>query len=320
MAADEHLGRVMASELRIVAIDPRPGQIDDARSFLDQLEQRWSRFLPTSDISRLNTRAGELVEVAHNTLVLLATMIEAWEVTGGRHDAGILPTLITNGYGTSVVDPQRTTVLPDTARFRPGAILDILLDQRNGEAALPVGLALDPGGIGKGLAADLTVARLLAGGARGALVCIGGDLAMAGDAPDAAGWIIAVEAPTGGDAELCTVAISGGGVATSSTRTRGWQLNGTARHHVIDTATAEQSETDLVAVTVVADTGWAAEAHATAALVAGRDHVLDYLASRGLDGLAVAVDGDVLQTAGLRALDTVAVNSGRGDPLHEMEP
>ncbi len=306
MAAVEHLGRVMASELRIVAIDPRPGQIDDARSFVERLEQRWSRFLPTSDISRLNTLAGDPVEVAHDTLVLLATMIEAWEVTGGRHDAGILPTLIANGYRTSVVDPARATVLPGTARFQPGAILDIVIDQPTGRATLPAGLALDPGGIGKGLAADLAVARLLAGGARGALVSIGGDLAMAGESPYPAGWIIGVEAATRGEAALCTLAISGGGVATSSTRTRTWELDGTVRHHVIDTASAGQAATDLVAATVVADTGWAAEAHATAALVTGREHVLDYLASRGLEGLAVTVDGVVLQTQGIRALDPAA--------------
>lgn len=306
----------MASELRIVAIDPRPGQVDDARCFLEQLEQLWSRFLPTSDISRLNSRAGERVEVAHDTLVLLATMIEAWEVTGGRHDAGVLPRLIANGYGTSVVDSRRTTVLADTARFRPGAILDVLVDQRKSEAALPVGLALDPGGIGKGLAADLTVARLLSGGARGALVSIGGDLAMAGDAPDEAGWIIGIEAPNRGDADVCTVAISGGGVATSSTRTRTWELDGATRHHVIDTATGEQSTTDLIAATVVADTGWAAEAHATAALLAGRNLVLEYLASRGLEGVAVVANGDVLQTAGIRALDILAVDRRPNDPVH----
>ena len=306
----------MASELRVVAIDPRPGQIDEARCFLGQLEQRWSRFLPTSDISRLNARAGERVEVADETLVLLATMIEAWEVTGGRHDAGVLPRLIANGYGSSVVDPRRTTELAATARFRPGAIRDVLVDRRNSEAALPVGLALDPGGIGKGLAADLTVARLLSGGARGALVSIGGDLCMAGDAPDEAGWIIGVEAPDGGDGELCTVAISGGGVATSSTRTRTWELAGATRHHVIDPASGDQSTTDLVAATVVADTGWAAEAHATGALVAGRDHVLAYLADRGLEGVAVAAGGEVLHTTGIRVAGVVAEDRRRRHLVH----
>jgi hypothetical protein len=34
--------------------------------------------------------------------------------------------------------------------------------------------------------------------------------------------------------------------------------------------------------------------------------VLDYLASRGLEGLAVTVDGVVLQTQGIRALDPAA--------------
>ena len=36
----------------------------------------------------------------------------------------------------------------------------------------------DPGGIGKGFAADLLVSELLSSGARGALVSVGGDLGL----------------------------------------------------------------------------------------------------------------------------------------------
>ena len=44
-------------------------------------------------------------------------------------------------------------------------------------------------------------------------------------------------------------------------------------------------------MTVVAEAGWEAEAHATAALLAGSDRVLDYFDRHRLDGVATTLDG-----------------------------
>jgi thiamine biosynthesis lipoprotein len=149
-------------------------------------------------------------------------------------------------------------------------------------------LVVDPGGIGKGLAADLAVAQLLDEGVDGALVEIGGDLATAGAPVDPAGWLVDVEHPDPDDGLLCRLAISGGGVATSSVRSRRWTRDGVERHHQIDPGTGVCSTTDLAAVTVIAPCGWMAEVHATTALAAGSDHAIACLDGHGLSGIAVA--------------------------------
>jgi thiamine biosynthesis lipoprotein len=166
---------------------------------------------------------------------------------------------------------------------------------------LPTGLAIDPGGIGKGLAADLAVAQLLASGAAGALVSIGGDIVMGGAPPPAVGdmWTVAVEHPITPAVTVCTLAMNAGGVATSSTRSRRWTHHGQQRHHVIDPARAAQSTTDLASVTVVAAAGWLAEVHATAALVAGSGGALRYLDRHGLSGVIVTEDGHASATPDL---------------------
>jgi thiamine biosynthesis lipoprotein len=102
-------------------------------------------------------------------------------------------------------------------------------------------------------------------------------------------------------------------VATSSTRSRRWWHEGAEQHHVIDPWTGAPSTTDLWSVTVVARSGWLAEAHATAALLAGSDHVIDYLDSNMLSGVAVVDDGRVLATEDLSRLErspSMAPNSG----------
>ena len=180
------------------------------------------------------------------------------------------------------------------------------IDREASTVRLPVGLTIDAGGIGKGLAADLTVAHMLRAGALGAMVSIGGDISMGGQPPEG-GWNVVVEHPRlVRDVHdlVGTIAVGGGGVATSSTRSRRWQHEGSERHHVIDPWTGSPSTTDLSSVTVVARSGWLAEAHATAAILSGSRHVVDYLDRHELSGLAVTTDDRVLATGDLAELRT----------------
>jgi thiamine biosynthesis lipoprotein len=234
-------------------------------------------------------------------------MVEGYQFTAGRFDPTVLPAVIAEGYAASHLDPSQVTELSGaSAQFGAASLHDLLLDPSTNSVTVPAGLALDPGGIGKGFAADLAVDRLLAAGVAGALVEIGGDLAMGGTPVDEAGWLVNVELPDPADGILCSLAISGGGVATSSTRSRRWVLDGVERHHQIDPFTERCSTTDLIAVTVIAPTGWLAEVHATAALSLGSAGAIDYLTGHGLSGLAIRHDdsaGAVLTTADLDAVD-----------------
>ena len=318
MAVVELRGRVMASDLHLIVslppTDGATGQLDgpvrEVVSYLDHLERRWSRFIATSDISRINRlgpSGGGRVSVDSSTLSLLASMVEGYECTAGRFDPTVLRAVIAEGYAASRVDPGLVTTVSDASTpWTVASLHDLEIDPSTSTVVIPAGLTLDPGGIGKGLAADLAVARLLAAGAEGALVEIGGDLAMAGKPIDEAGWLVNVERPDPADGILCSLAISGGGVATSSTRSRCWMLDGVERHHQIDPRTEHCSTTDLDAVTVVAPTGWLAEVHATAALSAGSSGVIAYLEGHGLSGIAVgrgAALDSVLMTEDLAAVE-----------------
>lgn len=296
MAVAETRFRVMASDAHVIVVDGPPESGNVARRSLDELEGAWSRFVPGSDIDRLNHCAGFPVAVADATLTLVETMVEAWHATSGRLDPSVLPSLIAAGYGSSIDDPEVSTTLP--AGFEPGSATmdDVAIDRPGGTVTLPHGLALDPGGVGKGLAADLVVAELLARGAAGALVSVGGDLTSAGVPPSTGGWIVAVEDPLDPETTLARLAVDGGGVATASTLSRRWTQGREARHHVIDPDTGVPALTDLAAVTVVAPCGWQAEAHATALILAGSDRFASLASRTGVDAIATTLDGRTLAT------------------------
>ncbi len=183
------------------------------------------------------------------------------------------------------------------------------IDPVTGVVTVPPGIGLDPGGIGKGLAADMVVAELLAQGTAGALVTVGGDLAAAGTPPTAAGWPVAIEDPRDPATHLMAFTLEAGGVATSSTLSRSWLEGGARRHHAIDPVTRTCATTDLACVTVVARSGWEAEAHATAALLCGSDRVLAYLDRHELDGAAVTLDGAMLTSPGLSPIPVLERSS-----------
>jgi thiamine biosynthesis lipoprotein len=83
---------------------------------------------------------------------------------------------------------------------------------------------------------------------------------------------------------------------------------------VIDPWTGEPATTDLASVTVVARSGWLAEAHATAAILAGSEGVVDYLDRHELTGLAVTADDRVLATDDLAALRPEPATGTLGGP------
>ena len=111
--------RVMASDAHVILVDPAPGAEDYARRRLEELERRWSRFLPDSDVSRLNTAPEALMLVSSDTVALVAAMKEAWRVTGGRYDPTMLAAIVAVGYATSIDGSGRTSQWPGCRAAAP---------------------------------------------------------------------------------------------------------------------------------------------------------------------------------------------------------
>ena len=79
--------RAMGSDAEVIVVDGPATALDHARCRIDQLEARWSRFIPVSEVSRLTHGAGSPVEVSADTVLLVECAVEAWRLTGG----GTLP-------------------------------------------------------------------------------------------------------------------------------------------------------------------------------------------------------------------------------------
>ena len=88
----------MGTDAHIVVVGATP---DHARRAVDRvadLERRWSRFRPDSEISQLNRNAGWPTIVSAETFELVAAAVNAWSATNGRFDPTVLQAMVANGY------------------------------------------------------------------------------------------------------------------------------------------------------------------------------------------------------------------------------
>ncbi len=324
VVSDRLFGAMAGTAHVLVVIDRVPGAeahadalLDWAQQRIDQLERRWSRFLPDSEVSALNRAEGVALRVSSDTLDLVTRCVHGWRATAGLFDPSVHDLMVHLGDDGHLdnllggrVDPA--TLLPavedieHAQPFGPPApgCADIEIDRNAATVCLGAGVALDPGGIGKGLAADLVVEQLLGAGAAGAMVSLGDDTVVGGRPPTSDGWHLAVADPrtTVGAGGMCAaVGLSVGAVATSSRSARRWRQAGRLQHHLLDAAGGHPAWSDLESVTVLASAGWWAEALSTAAFVGGAQVARELMHLTGATGLMVHGNGAVEHFDGLSA-------------------
>ena len=303
VAVEELSFGVMGTVAHLVVVGGPSGLAAVAAERLDQLEAKWSRFRPGSELSQLNTMPGRPVVVSPETYRVVELAVSAWRFTGGTFDPTVLPALISAGYDRSFeqipADAPRSVSEPEPLPARGCDGIELL--PAVPAVVLPPGRTLDLGGIGKGFAADLVVAELREKGADGVCVNLGGDLRVEGRAPTADGWLIGIEHPEdAASPEIVRLGLASGAVATSTDRRRHWVRSGERRHHLIDPRCGRPARSRSAAATVIAAEGWLADVLAKACFLRP-DEAADLLGAIGGAGVLVDEAGAVTFLNGAEA-------------------
>jgi FAD:protein FMN transferase len=246
---------------------------------------RFSRFLPDSELARLNRDPRELVRVSPLMARLARAAVAAGSLTSGLVDATLLEEIEGAGY---VRDLRGSLPLALALRLAPGRRpaaaaagarwrqLEVDLGERT--VRRPAGVKLDSGGLAKGLFADVLAERLASHDSF-AINCAG-DIAIGGAA--GATRPVRVESPFDGRI-LHTFECERTGVATSGIGRRSWlDPNGRPAHHLLDPSTGEPAFTGIVQVTALAASTLTAEIRAKAAILSGPRHAASWLPDGGL--------------------------------------
>jgi thiamine biosynthesis lipoprotein len=250
-------------------------------SEITRLEWLLSRFIPTSDISRLNESAGiQMEKVSLDTFEVLQKAVDFSRSCPGCFDITIEPLVnLWRDARNTATQPDKCsiqTTLDALVNFR-----DLSLDAFDLTAGLRyAGQGIDLGGIGKGFAGDRIREVFLQFGITSAYSNLGGNLVTIGARPDGSPWQIGIQHPRQENQILGAVAVENQSVVTSGDYQRYYtDRQGKRHHHILNPTTGYPAESGLVSVSIITENSMAADALSTAVFVAGMEKGLDFLAT-----------------------------------------
>ena len=273
-------------------------QLNAAEQELHRLDAALARGTEGSAVYALNrdgTAAG--TELAY----LVRSALAISEATDGAFDVTVAPVLELWGFGSGAGEHRVPTEAELAEALAHVGAARLHTDGDTDHVTLDLPAQIDLGGIAKGYAALSVKQKLEAAGAAGAVLDLGGDVALLGTKPDGSNWRVAVKDPADGGAYLGVLATDGDRfVMTSGVYERYFEENGVRYHHIIDPRTGCPAESGIVSATVVCGDGIWADALATACCVMGADASLALRARLAdetpFELILVTADGRVLYT------------------------
>ena len=271
------------------------GQVLEAEREIRELHDRLTRFEADSELSRLNRDERISVPASPVMLRLAEAVSYAGRLSKGLVDATMLDEIERAGYVDSIdrsspdaPAPRDTFSGPRGEQAPPpGSWRSVSVHVAEQTVIRPIGVRIDSGGLGKGLAADIA-AEAMRGLELFSVEC-SGDLRIGGSAAEMRS--IEVASPVDDDGPIARILLSEGAVATSGVTRRSWQkTDGEAAHHLIDPRTGKPADTGVVQVTAIAPTALEAEVRTKAALLSGPDDAARWLVH---GGMVVSDDGSI---------------------------
>ena len=286
------------AEVTVVSGQALPEALAIVRDELRRIDETCSRFRDDSELAALNRSAGRPFVASPLLLEALSVALSAAARTDGDVDPTVGRSLGALGWDrdfTVVVarrEAPRLRIVPAAGWKR------VRIDRAHRTVSIPARVEIDLGATAKALAADRCARAVQRATGASALVNLGGDIALAGAAPEG-GWPIRVTDDHRSDvtAPGQTIALAAGGLATSSTTVRRWRSGAVEVHHIVDPRTGIPASEVWRTVSVAAADCVHANTASTAAIVRGEGAVA-WLEATGLPARLVRPDGTTATTCG----------------------
>jgi len=280
--------------LSVYAQSPAAGEalLEEAAGEIRRLEGLLSVTDPGSEIYQVNH--GGAVSLSEPVRELLEKALELCRETGGALDVTVYPAVRAWGFTTGEYRvPEEAELSALVERVDYGRVS---LD--GDRLALPEGVELDLGSVGKGWTGDRLTALFREAGVSSAIMELGGNVQALGTKPDGSPWRVAVQAPGGGYAGVLEIVDKA--VVTSGGYQRYFEQDGETYIHIIDPATGRPARTGLASVTIVADSGLRGDGLSTALFVMGREKAEAFWRGNpDFDFILLGEDGTAAITEGL---------------------
>lgn len=272
--------------------------LESAFEAFNYVVRKYTRFEPTSELSKLNANQGKEFTVDQEFFDLVEKMLKISKQTNFAYDPTIIDLLELYGYKKDadyqeLEDQQLFQKIKERVRIRPKPS-DIILNPDNLTIKLNPDQRLDLGSIGKGFAMDLAADKLAE--SQGFMINAGGDILTKGQKQDGSKWIAGLyNSPRLNQAKpdqelLGTIELENQALAASG----GWVRRRKFFHHLLSSTTGlpinEISQTFVLAPTAVEADAWA-----TALFTIG-ENGLDIIEQENLEALIIRDNGTIIKT------------------------
>ncbi len=297
--AQMHMGTVVSITAVASNKDAAQAAVQAGFQEIKRLEQLLSTWRPDSDLSRVNSAAGERpVRVSEETFKLVARSLEIAQMTEGGFNIAVGPAV----EAWSVTERQQIPSPRDLEQLQP--LVDwrvIQLDAGERTIFLPRrGMRIDVGGIGKGYAADRAANVMKQVGGFGGVVALSGDIKTFGNLPEQGGFPVGVRHPRREGSLLATITLKNEAISTAGDYERYFERDGVRYHHILDPVTLQPAR-ECQSVTVVASDGTTADGLDTGLFVMGRERAMELIERLpGVGAIIVDRDGKVWVSSRLR--------------------
>lgn len=286
----------------------QPFIYNDIFSRIREIENLMSANIPSSDVSKINSAAGEEKVFVHKDVInLIERALFFASFSGGAFDPSIGTIVSLWGIGS---ENQRVPSHEEIERNLP------LVNWRNIELDAQAycvflkdkGMAVDLGAIAKGYAADEAAVILKKHEAGRAIIDLGGDIVIFGIKKDKSPWRVGIQNPNPDERRgdyIGVLHIPGienewQTIVTSGVYERFLEKDGRRYHHIFSPVNGYPVENGLLSVTVIAQSSMDADALSTAVFVLGYESGKKLIESfSGAEAVFIFEDNSVRKTQGV---------------------
>jgi FAD:protein FMN transferase len=274
-------GQQSEDELRSIA--------NEAISEVKRIEIKFSRYDPTSIVSRINSNSGtKPTPIDDETLQLFNFAHQLFVSSQGMFD-------ITSGVLREVWSFKEKTIPNSNELAKKLALIGwnqvelgqntVLLKQK--------GMQIDFGGFGKEYASDRAAAVMKTKGIKHGYINLSGDIFVLGPKSSGEAWVMGIQDPRKENAIFASIPIHQGALATSGDYERFFEVGGQRFCHILNPKTG-MPVNEWQSISVLAPLTTAAGSASTIAMLLGAQ-AIPYLKDTGFSYLAIDSKGEVFR-------------------------
>jgi thiamine biosynthesis lipoprotein len=265
--------------------------------------------IDSSEIAKINDKAGEgVVNVSEEVKDDLQTAINV-----GYDSEGALDITIGKLSRLWNIEGENPSVPKDFEI--QGLLKDVDYKKLNitqEGIILPENTSIDLGAVGKGIGCDKIKEYFDSRqDVQGAVISVGGSILVYGTKPDNSNWKVGISDPRGeiGDVFAALTLSEESYVSTSGDYEKYFIQDGKRYHHILDPKTGYPSESGLISVTIVSNSGIISDCLSTACFVLGYEKSLPLLEKYNAQAIFVDSNKNVIATDGLKNSLTILKDS-----------